>query len=272
MKHILFYLFLLGMVLSSCNNREKEARAYLDQARLFYEQGELNGAKNQIDSLRTNYKDIVALQQEGLELMRLVEIKESARTIAFCDSLLPLKLMEAEELKEGFVLEKDPEFQEIGNYVWKQQTVERNVMRCYVRSRVNERGEMFLESVFFGNRPVNHSFIRVSIPDGQFADTDEIPYDGGLNYRFEDMGNTTEVVTYSGEAGVDVVKFIYAHPEERIKVEYKGDKPYTIYLTDTDKKSIVATYDLATVLNDIETMRNSRNKAQQRIAYLRSKL
>ncbi|MCD8177043.1 MAG: hypothetical protein LUE98_06335 [Tannerellaceae bacterium] len=272
MKKLIVCLLLPVIILCSCDNREKEARSRLEQARTMYEQGELNAAKNEIDTLRANYKDVVKIQQEGLELMRLVEIKESERTIAFCDSLLPLKRMEAEELKEGFVLEGDPVYNEVRNYVWKQQTVERNVMRCYIRSRVNERGEMFLESVYYGSRPVNHTAIRVSIADGQFADTAEIPYDGGLNYRFEDLGNTTEIVTYTGDKGVDVVKFIYDHEDERIKVEYTGGKPYTIYMTDADKKALSATYDLATVLNDIDNMVTRRDKATQRMDYLKKKL
>ncbi|MCC8155377.1 MAG: hypothetical protein LIP01_15070 [Tannerellaceae bacterium] len=270
-KLILYFLFPV-LIFTGCNSREKEANIRLQNARQMYEQGELNAAKSEIDSLRTHYKDVVNVQREGLELMRLVEVKECEGIITFCDSLLPLKRMEAEELKEGFLLEKDQTYQEVGNYVWKLQSIERNVMRCYIRSRVNERGEMFLESVFFGSRPINHTSIRVSSDDGQFAETETIPFDGGLNYHFKDLGNTTEVVTYSGDKGVDVVKFIYAHAGECIKVEYRGDKSYTIYMTDADKKALVATYDLATVLNDIDNMITRRAKAVQRIEYLKSKL
>mgnify|MGYP000043122237 CR=1 FL=1 len=72
--------------------------------------------------------------------MRQVEVKEAERNIAFCDSLLPIKLEEVEGLKKGFAFEKDSVYEEIGNYIWKQQTIERNVQRCYVRCGVNEEG------------------------------------------------------------------------------------------------------------------------------------
>ena len=131
--------------------------------------------------------------------MRQVEQKEAERNLAFCDSLIPVKQQELEGLKKGFNFEKDSAYNEIGNYVSKQQTIERNIQRCYIRSGVNEKGEMYLASVYFGGKPINHTGIKLSIQDGLFAETPAIPYDGGLNYHFKDLGNTTEVVTYQGE-------------------------------------------------------------------------
>lgn len=204
--------------------------------------------------------------------MRQVELKEAERTIAFCDSLLPIKIEEAEALKKGFNFEKDSVYEEIGNYIWKQQTIERNVQRCYIRSGVNEKGEIYLASVFYGGAPINHTGLKVSTPDGQFAETASIAYDGGVNYRFKDLGKTTEVVTYKGEKGLDAAQFISTNVKERIKAEYTGGKPYTIYIADGDKKAIAATFDLATVLSDLENLIKEKDKSTNRIAYLKNKL
>jgi len=230
------------------------------------------GAKNEIDSIRALYPKEVKVLKQGLTLMRQVEVKEAERNIAFCDSLLPIKLEEVEGLKKGFAFEKDSVYEEIGNYIWKQQTIERNVQRCYVRCGVNEEGEMYLASVYYGGRPIEHTGIKLSLKDGQFAETASIPYDGGLNYRFKDMGSTTEVVTYKGEHCVDAVKFIYDNEKERIKVEYTGGKPYIIYMADADKKAIVNTFNLATVLSDIKSMNTLKEKSEKKIAYLKNKL
>ncbi len=272
MKKYTFIGFLLACLLWSCSNEGKEARARLNAAAMKYEGGEYSSAKSDVDSLRSLYPKQLAVLKDGLELMRKIELAEAYRAIAFCDSLLPIKREEAAGMVGGFILEKDTLYQETGNYVWKQQTIERNVERCYIRSRVNEKGEMFLESVYYGQNPIRHTHFKVSTTDGQFAGTAVIPYDGGLNYRFENMGNHTEVVTYGGEAGVDVVKFIYAHVDERIRVEYLGDRPYVIYMTDTDKKALMETYDFAIVLNDINNMETHRDKALKRVDYLNSRL
>lgn len=272
MKKSAICIALAAITLAACNQTEKEAQARLNNARSMYERNEFFAAKSEIDSLRALYPKEYKVLKEGLVLMRQVELKEAERTIAFCDSLLPIKIEEAEALKKGFNFEKDSVYEEIGNYIWKQQTIERNVQRCYIRSGVNEKGEIYLASVFYGGAPINHTGLKVSTPDGQFAETASIAYDGGVNYRFKDLGKTTEVVTYKGEKGLDAAKFISTNVKERIKAEYTGGKPYTIYIADGDKKAIAATFDLATVLSDLENLIKEKDKSTNRIAYLKNKL
>lgn len=272
MKKSAICIALAAITLAACNKTEKEAQARLNNARSMYERNEFFAAKSEIDSIRALYPKEFKVLKEGLSLMRLVELKEAERNIAFCDSLLPIKIEEAEVLKKGFTLEKDSIYEDIGNYIWKQQTIERNVQRCYIRSGVNEKGEIYLASVFYGGAPINHTGIKVSTPNGQFAETASIPYDGGVNYRFKDLGKTTEVVTYKGEKGLDAAKFISSNIKDRIKVEYTGGKPYTLYIADGDKKAIAATFDLATVLSDLENLLKEKDKATNRMAYLKNKL
>lgn len=272
MKKSAICIALAAITLAACNQTEKEAQARLNNARSMYERNEFFAAKSEIDSIRALYPKEYKVLKEGLTLMRQVELKEAERTIAFCDSLLPIKIEEAEALKKGFNFEKDSVYEEIGNYIWKQQTIERNVQRCYIRSGVNEKGEIYLASVFYGGAPINHTGLKVSTPDGQFAETASIAYDGGVNYRFKDLGKTTEVVTYKGEKGLDAAKFISTNVKERIKAEYTGGKPYTIYIADGDKKAIAATFDLATVLSDLENLIKEKDKSTNRIAYLKNKL
>jgi hypothetical protein len=260
------------LLFAGCNNKGKEARTRYEKAVDLYEQNDLFAARNEIDSIWLYFPKEVNVLKDVVELKRLVELKEADRNIAYCDSLLPIRQEEAGVLDKNFVLEKDTLYQDIGNYVWKQQTIERNVERSYVRCKVSEDGVMSLESVYFGSRPLDHTGIKVSAKDGLFAETVSIPYDGGLNYRFQDLGNTTEVVTYKGENGVDAVKFIYANAGERIKVEYTGGKAYTLYMAEADKKALVATYNLAAVLSDIDTLLRERDKATKRKAYLEDKL
>ena len=153
LKKLAICITLIAAILTGCNGDEKAAQARLDKARAMYENNEFFGAKNEIDSIRTLYPKEVKVLKQGLTLMRQVEVKEAERNIAFCDSLLPIKLEEVEGLKKGFAFEKDSVYEEIGNYIWKQQTIERNVQRCYVRCGVNEEGEMYLASVYYGGRP-----------------------------------------------------------------------------------------------------------------------
>jgi hypothetical protein len=272
MKKLTIYGMGMILLFAGCSNNEKEARARYEKAADLYERNDLFAARNEIDSIRLYYPGEVNVLKDAIELKRLVELKETERNIAYCDSLLPIRLEESGELNKNFVMEKDTLYQDMGNYVWKQQTIERNTERSYIRCKVSEDGVMALESVYFGSRPLNHTGIKVSVKDDLFAETASILYDGGQNYRFKDLGNTTEVVTYKGENAVDAIKFIYVNAGERIKVEYTGGKAYTIYMADADKKALVATYNLAIVLSDLDTLRRERDKAIKRKAYLEGKL
>ncbi|MBR2496774.1 MAG: hypothetical protein IKB63_00160, partial [Parabacteroides sp.] len=117
-----------------------------------------------------------------------------------------------------------------------------------------------------------HTGIKLTTKDDLFAETPTIPYDGGLNYHFKDMGSTTEVVTYIGEKCKDAVELIYNNQKERIRVEYTGGKPYVLYIADADKKAIAATYELAVVLSDIEKLTREKEKSIKKLAYLEKKL
>jgi hypothetical protein len=245
----------------------------LAEAKNMYENQQYEAAKIAIDSIRIRFPREVAVLKESLSLMRLVERGQSERNIAFCDSLTPIRLEEAEKLKKGFVLEKNSDYQDVGNYVWQQMTIERNVERSYVRCGVDEKGEIYLSSVYFGSRAINHTGLKLSIPDGTYAETIPVAYDGGMNYRFRDMGNTSEVVTYKNEKCIDAVNFVYGLADKiRIKADYTGGTPFSLYLSENDKQAIRATCDLATVLSDIETMRKEKDRALKMIMYLDEKM
>jgi hypothetical protein len=253
--------------------KTNEAREQLTRAREMYGNRRFTAAKNVIDTLRANWPREVDVLKEALTLMRMVERAESEQNIAYCDSLMPLRIAEAERLKQGFVFEKNAEYEDVGNYVRRRLTVERNVERSHIRCGVDERGEMYLASIYFGSRPLNHTGLRLTAPDGSFAQTATIPFDGGMNYRFRDGGNTTEVVTYKGENCLGAVNFVYgADKRTRIRAEYTGGTAFSLSLTEADKEDIRATYDLAVVLGDIETMRLEKEKSAKKIRYLDDRL
>jgi hypothetical protein len=244
----------------------------LDNAHSLYERNEWLAARNETDSIRILYPKEVKVLREALDLMRKVEWKEAERNIIYCDSLLPIRREEVRKAAEGFAFEKDSLYEETGVYIPRRQTVERNVERSYIRSGVTEAGGMYLASVYFGNHPIHHTGIRLSTTNGLSAGTASIPYDGGVNYRFEDGGNTSEIVTYRGEHGMDAIRFIYANVRERIRVNYTGGENYTIYLGEADKKDIIATYDLANILSEINGLTTEREKAMKKKVYLEGKL
>ena len=265
MKKLAICITLIAAILTGCNGDEKSGSGPFGQGPAMYENNEFFGAKNEIDSIRALYPKEVKVLKQGLTLMRQVEVKEAERNIAFCDSLLPIKLEEVEGLKKGFAFEKDSVYEEIGNYIWKQQTIERNVQRCYVRCGVNEEGEMYLASVYYGGRPIEHTGIKLSLKRRPIRRDRFHPVRRRTELPLQGYGKHHGGSDLQGEHCVDAVKFIYDNEKERIKVEYTGGKPYIIYMADADKKAIVNTFNLATVLSDIKSMNTLKEKSEKKI-------
>lgn len=258
-----------ALLLAVACGKEKEARAELERARTLYESRQYPAARNAIDTLRMRYPKELAVMKETLQLMRLVERGESERNMAYCDSLIPVREKEVETLKAGFVLERDARYEEVGRYVRPEHAVERNIGRSYLRCGVNEQGEIFLASVYSGGAPINHTGLKIEAPDGTYAVTAEIPYDGGANYRFKDDGRTTEVVTYAGDKGLDAIRFVDGVADgTRLRAVYTGGRAFAITLTEADCHAIRATLRLAEALTDIDALKKERQKAARKVAYI----
>jgi len=262
----------VGCFITGCG-KGNEARKRLEEAKTLYETQQYIVAKLAIDSIHILFPREIEIRKQALTLMRLVERGESERNIAFCDSLIPICISESDDMKKDFVFEKNDTYDRLGKYIWKTMTVERNVERSYIRCGVDETGEMYIASVYFGRSPINHTGLSFSANDGTHAETPAIPYDGGVNYRFQDLGNTTEVVTYKGNNCKSIAHFLmFVNEKERIKATYTGGKPFSLYLADADKKAIQATYELALVLTTIDSLQAEKARSEKKIMLIDQKL
>jgi len=265
-------LFLTALLVFSCNDQNKKARMYLERAKTQYENKEYTSAKLLLDSITIVYPKALETQKESRQLFRQIELEEQERNLAYCDSMLLVRTNEAEKMKPNFLFEKDPEYDETGRYMDKQQKLENNLQRSYLRIWTDELGRLFMASVYYGSGALKHDQLKVSRSDGTYSETIAVPYDGGMNYRFTDLGMTTEVVTYSRNSDNGAIMFIYANKDQSLKAEYLGGRKYSLIISNADKSAFVKVVDLSIVLSDIESLKKEKEKAVNRIEYLRTKL
>jgi len=264
------YLICLLLFFIACNSNQKQATVYLEYAQKLYEQGDYISAKNNIDSIKELFPKEFRVQKFGLILKRRIEIKEQELNMNFCDSMINVRIAEAEKMKSGFVFEKDPKYDDIGKYIDKNQQLETKLQSSYIRTNVNELGEIFLYSVYYGGRPIRHSQLRVSKSNGEYTETEIIPYDGGLNYSFVDGGMTSEIVTYKQGKDNGVIQFIYNNQKSALKAEYIGKEKYSFTISNDDKMVLINTFNFALVLSDIENLKKEKEKSFLRMKYLES--
>ncbi len=268
MKKIGFSALLALVTLAGCGDGgEKEAQIRLQKAEAALQQENFSEAKLQIDSIKVLYPKAFEARKQGIKLMQQVDLKEQGKTLVYLDSMMQVKQAQLDSIKANFVLEKDTAYQEIGNWFYPTQVVEKNVGRSFLRAQVNELGEMSLTSIYCAGGQLNHTSVKVSVGD-TFAET---PMTND-SYATTDLGRTIEKADYKvGEDG-GVVGFIVANQDKNIQLTFIGDKTYRTAMQKNDRKAIVELVELARILSGMEEIRKQQKEANLKIQFVTRKI
>ena len=268
MKKIGLSALLALAVLAGCGDGgEKEAQMRLRKAEAALQQENFSEAKLQIDSIKVLYPKAFEARKQGIKLMQQVDLKEQRKTLVYLDSMMQVKQLQLDSIKGNFVLEKDTAYQEIGNWFYPTQVVEKNTGRTFLRGQVSELGEMSLTSIYCAGGALNHTSVKVSVGD-TFAETPATKD----SYTTTDLGRTIEKADYKvGEDG-GVVGFIVANQDKNIQWTFVGDKTYKTAMQKNDRKAIVELTELARILSGMEEIRKQQKEANLKIQFVTRKM
>lgn len=257
------------LLLASCGNDiEKKASERLAVARTAFEKGNYNEAKLQIDSVKLLYPKAFNTRKEGIKLMQQVELKEQQQSLIYLDSMMQVKQKALESIKDKYTLEKDAEYQQIGNYFWPTQTIEKNLHRSYLRFQVDEQGIMSMTSIYCGGSNIHHFAVKVIAPDGTFAETPA----SKDSYETTDLGEKIEKADYIMGADGNVMGFLYLNRDKNIKVEYIGDRKYSTVMSPNDRQALAGIYELSQILSSIEQIKKEQEEANLKIQFVTKKI
>lgn len=261
-------LALFALLLAGCDDGgEKKAQENLRKAEVALAAENFNEAKLQIDSIRILYPKAFEARRQGIKLMQQVDLKEQRKSLVYLDSMMLVKQAQLDSIKGNFVLEKDTAYQEVGNYFYPTQTVEKNIGRSFLRGQVNEQGEMSVTSIYCGGGALHHSSVKVSAGD-TFAETPA----SKDSYETKDLGRVIEKADYKmGEDG-GVIGFIVANKDKNIRLEFIGDKTYKTAMQPNDRKAIAELMDLARILSGMEQIRKEQKEANLKIEFVTRKM
>ena len=260
---------LLGLaLLASCGDGgEKEAQIRLRKAEAALQQENFSEAKLQIDSIKVLYPKAFEARKQGIKLMQQVDLKEQGKTLAYLDSMMQVKQSQLDSIKGNFVFEKDTAYQDIGNWFYPTQVVEKSLGRTYLRGQVNELGEMSLTSIYCAGGSLNHTSVKVSVGD-TFAETPM----AGDSYTTTDLGRTIEKADYKVGNDGGVVGFIVTNQDKNIQLQFIGDKTYRTAMQKNDRKAIVELAELARILSGMEEIRKQQKEANLKIQFVTRKI
>ena len=255
-------------VLAGCGDGgEKAAQLHLQKAEKALQMEMFSEAKSQIDSIKVMYPKAFEARKQGIKLMQQVDLKEQQKTLVYLDSAMQVKQAQFDSIKGNFVLEKDTAYQEIGNWFYPTQVVEKNVGRSFLRGQVNELGEMSLTSIYCAGGTLNHTSVKVSVGD-TFAET---PMSND-SYTTTDLGKTIEKADYKAGEDGGVVGFILTNQDKNIQLAFIGDKTYRTAMQKNDRKAIVELAELARILSGMEEIRKQQKEANLKIQFVTRKI
>lgn len=268
MKKIGLSAILALSLLAGCGDGgEKEAQVRLQKAEAALQQDNFSEAKLQIDSIKMLHPKAFEARKQGIKLMQQVDLKEQQKTLVYLDSMMQVKQLQLDSIKGRFVFEKDTAYQDIGNWFYPTQVVEKNVGRSFLRAHVNELGEMSLTSIYCAGGTLNHTSVKVSVGD-TFAET-PMAKD---SYTTTDLGRTIEKADYKvGEDG-GVAGFIVANADKNIQLTFIGDKTWRTAMQKTDRQAFVELTELARILSGMEEIRKQQKEANLKIQFVTRKV
>lgn len=267
MKKVIL-LACLCCTLFSCEDVEKKAGEKLQAAREAFELGNYNEAKILIDSIKMLYPKAFETRRAGIGLMQEVELKEQEKSLVYLDSMLQAKQKDFDAIKGKYTFEKDAEYQNIGNYLHPSQVIEKNLHRSFLRFQVDENGVMSMTSIYCGAHNIHHVAVKVTAPDGSFTETPAAKD----SYETTDLGEKIEKADFKlGEDG-NVMGFLYLNKDKNIKVNYRGERPYSITMTAADRQALVSVYELAQLLSSMTEIKKNMEEANLKIEFVKKKM
>ncbi len=140
------------------------------------------------------------------------------------------------ELEKMFDTEKT-EYDRFTQYTPKMQNFERRWNQSFIQLHLDERGELFISSNYYGSEWLNHVGLRVY--DGVFqAKTDTIALEDPNNHHSDFMNTHWEKVSYKNGKDNGVIQFIAENADRNLKAVFLGKRTYFIVLEKFDKQAV----------------------------------
>ena len=279
------YLFALlfctmsALLCLSCggSHEAEEAAARVEQARTLIRQGNLEGAKQELDSVHILFRQQVDARREAKSLQDTIARLEAERNAHYADSVLQLLLPQVDPLLKHFRYDKDDKYEDNGHYVSRLLRTEQNSERCFLQAYVGDNRITTLKSYYCGKAQLCQTKLEISAMNSDVHDSRT-----GREHHFspdaEEADGFHSILTIEDQDAIDLLAFITIHQRERLRVRLHGNtttgkevSPYVYFLSDNDKKALVETLQLATLFHDINQMEQVLNNAQRQIERLNRK-
>jgi hypothetical protein len=231
------------VVLFSCGKSYKErADERLNLAVSICGKGDTVTALQQLDSVQILFPEAV----ESVEKAKKMSNKINSEILFRKQDQFAKVGARLTELDKLFDKEKT-EFDRYTQYVHKMQKFERRWDQSFIQIHLDERGDLYISSNYYGVEWLNHTGLRVY--DGLFqAKTDSVSLDDPNNHHSDFMNTHWEKVSYKNGKDNGVIQFIADNADRNLKAVFLGKRMYFIVLETFDKQAIKDALSLSNAL------------------------
>jgi len=228
-----FLVIIIIFAFISCGKSYKQrAEDKLSHAISLCEKGDSLNALVELDSVRILFPEPVATTQKAKELTQKINSEFLFRKQEQLDKVSE----QVTELEKMFEKEKT-EYDRYTQYIHKMQNFQRRWNQSFIQLHLDERGELYISSNYYGEQWLNHIGLRVY--DGVFqAKTDTIGITDPNNHHSEFMNTHWEKVSYLNGKDNGVIQFIADNSERNLKAVFLGKRMYFIVLEKFDKQAV----------------------------------
>jgi len=219
--------------LFSCGKSIKQrADEKFNMAVSLCEKGDSLSAMIHLDSIRVLYPEAIEAIGKAKELNKKINSEFLFRKQEQFDKLT----LRLNELEMMFNKEKT-EYDRFTQYIHKMQNFEHRWNQSFIQLHLDERGELYISSNYYGDQWLNHIGLRVY--DGVFqAKTDSVPLTDDNNHHSDFMDTHWEKVSYTNGKDNGVIQFIADNAERNLKAVFLGKRQYFVVLEQFDKQAV----------------------------------
>lgn len=228
----IFVFAILATLLFACDKSDKKMAAErLILSENLYQQGDTTTALAHLDSIRRMYptaiQAIVTADQQKKKIYSEIVYRKQDEL----DSVLA----KIAKVEQKFDSEKT-EFDRFTQYIHKRQNFDRRWNKSFIQFHLDDQGNLYMSSNYYGEQWLQHTGIRVYDNDIQ-AKTDSIGLDDPNNHRSDFMDYVWEKVSYRNGKDNGVIQFIADHPDRKLKAVFLGKRYFYIWLEEYDKQA-----------------------------------
>jgi len=268
MKKTILPLLLSLLLLNACNQEKRDAQLLLDRASEAYQAGHLEEAIQLADSVGVLFPKVYEVRHKANRLGYDITKSQLLRDVTFIDSVIKVKEPELEKILPEYIYERDTAYQETGRYLWPTQVIEKNTSRSYLRFQTEEDGQMSITSIYVGGKPIHHTAVKVTAPDGTYVETPA----SEDSYETTNLGLTIEKADYPQGKDGGLAEFIAQRADQNLTMVFIGDRTQRVVLTPADRKACREVLELANRLNLIKELKKDQEDNHRKIEFVERKI